>query len=52
MQRDDSSGDRVRVEFHRDGTTLKVSGRCRDGGVEADVDEDTSGGGNSGRGGS
>jgi hypothetical protein len=39
MERESSSGgDRVRVSFVRDGAEVRVSGRCRDGGIEPEVE--------------
>lgn len=41
MQPDESSGDRVRVFFVKGTTGYRVSGRCRDGGVETEVERET-----------
>lgn len=41
MQPDKSSADRIRVFFVQGTTGYRVSGRCHDGGVEAEVERDT-----------
>jgi hypothetical protein len=45
MERDDTSGDRVRVEFLRGDSELEVSGRCEGGRVDAEVKDSGSGSG-------
>jgi hypothetical protein len=45
MQRDGTTGDRVRVEFLRGDSELEVSGRCEGGRVDAEVKDRGSGSG-------
>jgi len=41
MQPDETSGDRIRVVFVKGAVAYQVSGRCRDGGIEAEVERET-----------